>query len=58
VLLPSEVVNKLNLCFDRVAVRTPGGGLDVKISQSVGIVQSGPVEKIATCYVDPPDREP
>jgi diaminopimelate epimerase len=52
------VANKLNLCSDCVTVRMPGGGLEVKISQSGSIVQSGPVEKIATCYVDPPDREP
>ena len=46
------VAKKLDLCSNNVEIHMPGGTLSLRADDEGGIVQIGPVEKIADCEVN------
>ncbi|MDR1401551.1 MAG: diaminopimelate epimerase [Puniceicoccales bacterium] len=46
------VAKKLDLCSDHAEIQMPGGSLRLKMLSNGSIIQTGPVERIASCCVD------
>jgi diaminopimelate epimerase len=49
------VAKKANFCSDNVKIHMPRGISNVELSKSKSLIQSGPIENIATCSVDATD---
>ena len=46
------VASFFRLCSESATIHMPGGDLQVEMNKDGEIIQSGPVEKIASCNVD------